>query len=157
MPWWIWLIIGLVIFGVIGSNKEKEEKSAVKKVEHEEMVRRRKDAEEYIMASGDKQAIMQLKLAQANPSNYVQTLSQGMNSGNSTLKTALGVMAGVAIGSMIADAVMMAQINNALQSMQAQFNQIDGDLMPDVSTDGDADGDGDVDADDSDDPDIDFL
>lgn len=101
MEWWVWLIIIFIIFGMIGSNKEKEEKKKANEV----MLKRRKEAEDYIMNSGDPEAIKMLMLARANPANYSQVLAGGMNKGNDTLKMALAVMTGVAAGNLLSTAI----------------------------------------------------
>lgn len=124
MSWWVWAIVILVILGILGNNKENEEKEAAKEANNEAQ-KRRKEAEDYIMNSGDQEAIKALMLARANPSNYTQTLSSGMNKGNDTLKTALGVMTGVVAGNLIANAITAAQIQGALENMQAEFNKMD--------------------------------
>ena len=68
-------------------------------------LQQRKEAEEMILSSGDPDAIKLLMLARENPRNYSQILAGGQKRGNSTLKTALGVMTGVVAGSMIANAM----------------------------------------------------
>lgn len=121
MEWWMWLIIGFIILGAIGSNKEKEEK----KKANEEILKRRKEAEDYIMSSGDQEAIKMLMLARANPANYGQVLAGGMNKGNDTLKMALGVMTGVVAGNLISTAITASAIESALEDMQAELGNID--------------------------------
>ena len=96
-------------------EEEAEEKKA-------ELVKRQKDAEDYIMRSGDKEAIKMLMLARANPSNYSQVLEGGMNNGNDTLKTALGVMTGVVAGNMISNAITANAISQALADMETEFD-----------------------------------
>ena len=124
MDWWVWLIIGFIVLGMIGSNKEKEEREETRKA-NDEALRRRQEAEDYIMKSGDQEAIKTLMLARANPANYTQVMSGGMNKGNDILKTALGVMTGVVAGNLIANAITAAQIQSALETMQADLNKID--------------------------------
>lgn len=125
MDWLIWIIIGFVILGAINKNKEKEEK----KKANDEILKRRKEAEDYIMSSGDPEAIKMLMLARANPANYSQVLAGGMNKGNDTLKTALGVMTGVVAGNLISTAITASAIESALQDMQAELGSVDfGDL-----------------------------
>ncbi len=124
MDWWVWLIIGFIVLGMIGSNKEKEEREETRKA-NDEALRRRQEAEDYIMKSGDQEAIKTLMLARANPANYTQVMSGGMNKGNEILKTALGVMTGVVAGNLIANAITAAQIQSALETMQADLNKID--------------------------------
>lgn len=126
MTWWMWLIVVVVVFGMFGNAKESTKREEAET----EAVKRRKEAEDYIMNSGDKEAITALKLAQANPANYTQSLAKSMNSGNDTLKTALGVMTGVVAGNMISNAITTAAISNALEDMQADlgssFDSFDG-------------------------------
>ncbi len=95
MTWWMWL---LLIFFFMGIKEEKRKKER-------DIQKRRKEAEDYIMSSGDPHAIKMLMLARANPANYGQVLTSGMNKGNGTLKTALGVMTGVAAGNLVANAI----------------------------------------------------
>lgn len=118
MSWLMWLLAALVIMGMFGSGAEKK-----KKLEAEqEIQRRRKEAEDYILNSGDPEAIKTLMLARANPANYSQVMAGGMNRGNDTLKTALGVMAGVAAGNLVANAVTASAISSSLDDMQAELN-----------------------------------
>lgn len=140
MDWWVWLIIGFIVLGAIGSNKEKEEKKKV----NEELLKRRKEAEDYIMSSGDPEAIKMLMLARANPANYSQVLTGGMNKGNDTLKTALGVMTGVVAGILIATAITASAIESALNDMQAELSNLD---IGSLDADGFADADLNVDDD----------
>lgn len=121
MEWWVWLIIIFIVLGAIGSNKEKEEK----KKANNETLKRRKEAEDYIMSSGDPEAIKMLMLARANPANYGQVLAGGMNKGNDTLKMALGVMTGVVAGNLISTAITASAIESALGDMQAELSTID--------------------------------
>ena len=125
MDWWVWAIIIFIVLGVIGSNKEKEEK----KKANDEILKRRKEAEDYIMNSGDPEAIKMLMLARANPANYGQVLAGGMNKGNDTLKTALAVMTGVAAGNLISTAITASAISSALEDMQADLSNIDIDSI----------------------------
>lgn len=117
MSWWMWLI---VIFGVIsmfGNSAEAKKKKAAQ----EEAQRRQKEAEDYIMKSGDQEAIKQLMLARANPANYSQVMAGGMGKGNDTLRTAVGVMAGVAAGNLVANAVTASALSSALEHAQADL------------------------------------
>lgn len=143
MEWWVWLIIGFIVLGMIGNSKEKEEKEEKKKA-NDEILKRRKEAEDYIMSSGDPEAIKMLMLARANPANYSQVLSGGMNKGNDTLKTALGVMTGVIAGNLIANAITASAVSSALDDMQAELNDVDvGSLGEDSFSDADIGDDGD--------------
>jgi hypothetical protein len=114
----MWILLILFILGMIGNSKEKKEKEAAEN----ETLRRRKEAEDYIMGSGDPEAIKMLMLARANPANYSQVLAGGMNKGNDTLKTALGVMTGVVVGNLVANAITASAISSALENMQTELN-----------------------------------
>lgn len=135
MTWWMWVLLVLLIIGAVENNKEKKQKEE----ELLEFQRRRKEAEDYIMSSGDPEAIKMLMLARANPANYRQILTGGMNKGSETLKTALGVMAGVAAGNLIANAVSAAAISNALESMNSNLASIDTSAIDDLDTEIDFD------------------
>ena len=123
MDWWVWLIIGFFVLGAIG-NAEEEGK---KKKAQQELLKRQKEAEDYIMSSGDIEAIKMLMLARANPANYSQILAGGMNKGNDTLKMALGVMTGVAVGNLVANAITASAVSNALQNMQTELTGLNVD------------------------------
>jgi hypothetical protein len=123
MTWWMWLLVVLFGLGLISNNnKEAEEKKAVSEA-NQENLRRRKEAEDYIMSSGDPEAIKMLMLARANPANYSQVLAGGMNKGNDTLKIALGVMTGVMVGNLVANAITASAISSALEGMQADLSK----------------------------------
>lgn len=139
MDWWVWIILGIIVIGLIGKAKDGEDK----KKEHDELIKRRKEAEDYIMNSGDPEAIKALMLARANPANYAQSLSSGTNKGNETLKTTLGVMTGVVAGNMISNAITAAAIQSALEDLQAELNSLDFDsLQSGLLANADIDGDG---------------
>jgi hypothetical protein len=133
---WFWVILAVVvIFGVIGNNNQKKE--ANEKIDA--LMKRQQDAEEFIMKSGDQEAIKMLMLARANPSNYSNVLEGGMNKGNDTLRTALGVMTGVVAGNMISTAITANAISQALAEMETEFEtalsdtdlELDGDVGDD--------------------------
>ncbi len=124
MAWWGWLILGLIVLGMIGNAGEQKEK----KEAQDEILRRRKEAEDYIMSSGDPEAIKMLMLARANPANYGQILAGGMNRGSDTLKMALGVMTGVAAGNLVASAITASAVSSALQDVQTNLSATDLDV-----------------------------
>jgi hypothetical protein len=66
-------------------NWQQQRKGGKKKA-NDEILKRRKEAEDYIMRSGYPEAIKMLMLTRANPANYGQVLAGGMNKGNGTLK-----------------------------------------------------------------------
>lgn len=117
MSWWMWLILVLVIIGMFGNASEARKK----KTEQEEAKRRQKEAEDYILNSGDQEAIKQLMLARANPANYGQVMAGSSSRGNDTLKTAAGVMAGVAAGNLVANAITASAVSSALEKAQADI------------------------------------
>jgi len=134
MEWIMWLIIILVIFGMIGSGAEKKKQQEAE----QDAIRRRREAEDYIMNSGDPEAIKTLMLARANPANYSQVMAGGMNRGNDTLKTALGVMTGVVAGSLIADAISASAISSALENMQKEVDSTEHASVTDTSSGADS-------------------
>lgn len=138
MEFLFWLVVILVVIGMISSSVEKKKQQDAERQAAQEALRRRMEAENYILNSGDPEAIKMLMLARANPANYSQVLAGGMNRGNDTLKTALGVMTGVVAGNLIANAITASAISSALDDMQAQLH--DPSLYPDVSTDMDTGG-----------------
>jgi hypothetical protein len=117
MAWIIFLIIGFWVIGAISNSAEESKKQAEAL---KEAKRRQKEAEDYIWASGDPQAIKMLMLARANPSHYGQLMAGGVEKGNSTLKTAMGVMAGVAVGNLVANAATAAVLSEALAKVPTE-------------------------------------
>jgi hypothetical protein len=116
MTWWMWLLaIGFVLAGLnkgAEENKRKEaEKEAAKEAE-----RRRQEAEDYIMNSGDLEAIKALMLARANPVAQSQFSNGATNGGNSTLKTAAAVAAGVVVGEAVIGAATASAMSSALDA-----------------------------------------
>lgn len=120
MEWWVWAIIIFFVIGMFGSDDKKKKQDS-----KDEAFRRMKEAEDYIMKSGDEEAIKALMLARANPNNYAQHMQDGMNKGNRTVKTALGVMAGVAAGNLISTAITASAISSALEEAQAGLTDTD--------------------------------
>ena len=120
MEWWGWVIVAVVVLAIIGSVDK-----AKKKKKKEEIIQRIKEAENFIFSSGDPKAIQLLMLARANPSNYTQILSGGMNTGNDSLKTALGVMAGVVVGNQVSSAIAASTISSALADFEKELSALD--------------------------------
>ncbi len=117
----LWAFVIFVVIGIFSGDSEKKKQQAAQ----QEALRRRKEAEDYIMNSGDPEAIKTLMLARANPANYSQVLAGGMSKGNDILKTALGVMTGVVVGNLVANAISASAILSALDNMQADLNAAD--------------------------------
>jgi hypothetical protein len=63
MSWWVWAIIILVVLGMIGNSKEKGRKGGRLTALRIGSQKCRREVEQYILASGDKQAILQLRFA----------------------------------------------------------------------------------------------
>lgn len=120
-----WSLIGIfVLFGQVLAAKEALfDKPAAKRAELE-AARKQEEAENYIFSSGDPEAIKLLMLARANPRNYSQIISGGVKTGNSTLKTAIGVMAGVAIGDVVSDAILESMQNAGLGEGDGRFDAV---------------------------------
>lgn len=119
MVWFVFVIALLAGALIKGAAMQKAEK-AQKEVQLEAQ-RRQKEAEDFILASGDQEAIKQMMLARANPATYGQVLASSVSGGNSTLNTAVGVMAGVAAGNLVANAVTASAISSALDSAQTDI------------------------------------
>lgn len=115
MTWWMWLLAIFVVLGGINKGAEENKRKEAAKEAAKEAEKRRKEAEDYIMNSGDPEAIKMLMLARANPATQGQLLYSGATGGNSTLNTAIAVAAGVAVGEVVAGAVAVSVMSNALE------------------------------------------
>lgn len=115
MTWWMWLLaIFFVLAGISQSAEDNKRKEAAKEAA-KEAEKRRKEAEDYIMNSGDLEAIKMLMLARANPAAQAQFFNGAADGGNSTLKTAMAVAAGVAVGEVVAGAAVASAMSNVLE------------------------------------------
>lgn len=118
MGWIILIVVVLAVLSAMGKSAEaKKKQEAV-----DEAKRRQKEAEDYILNSGDQEAIKMLMLARANPANYSQVMAGGVGKGNDTLKTAVGVMAGVAAGNLIANAATAAVVSEGLSNAHEELS-----------------------------------
>jgi hypothetical protein len=133
MEWWLWLIIGIIVLGCVLHQQEKKQR-AKQKAQHERL-RRRQEAEDYILKSGDEEAIKTLMYARTHPSNYSKIMSGGMNKGNDTLKTALGVMTGMIVGGLIVSALSDAAIQSAVDEMHTDLDSLDDTLAASAESD----------------------
>lgn len=122
MPWWAWLIVIFVIFGLIGNSNDTKNQQKIR--EQNEEKKRREEAEQYILNSGDPEAIKLLMLARAAPANYRQIISGGAKKGNSVLRTALGVATGVVAGNAIAGAMAGNNLSDAMSDTPASFSDL---------------------------------
>ena len=120
----IWVIAALAALGIFAVlrwfSSEGQKEHALK-----EMMKRREQAEDHIMLSGDEEAVETLRRARANPAEYTRILRDGMNAGNDTLRVALGVMAGIIAGNIVTGAAGVEAIQNALDEMHAQSGSLD--------------------------------
>lgn len=115
MTWWMWLLaIFFVLAGINKGAEENKRKEAAKEAA-KEAERRRKEAEDYIMNSGDPEAIRMLMLARASSANQGQFLNGAATGGNGTLKTAAAVAAGVVVGEAVVGAAAASAISTALE------------------------------------------
>jgi hypothetical protein len=111
----MWLLaIFFVLAGISQSAEDNKRKEAAKEAA-KEAEKRRKEAEDYIMNSGDLEAIKMLMLARANPAAQAQFFNGAAAGGNSTLKTAMAVAAGVAVGEVVAGAAVASAMSNVLE------------------------------------------
>jgi hypothetical protein len=106
----MWLLVIFFILAIIGNGSEGKKRMEAQNEEG----RRRKAAEDYIMNSGDAEAIKAMMLARANPSMQGQFPQGTSPGGNSVLKTAAGVAAGVVVGEVVAGAVAASAVSHAL-------------------------------------------
>lgn len=110
MTWWVWLIVIIFVVGIFGKGEEEKKRQQAAN----EAEKRRKEAEDYIMNSGDPEAIKAMMLARANPVGQGQISNATQSSGNSALKTAAGVVAGVVVGEAVASTVAAAAVSHVL-------------------------------------------
>ena len=83
------------------------------------------DAEAVIMGSGDKKAISLLQKMRRNPSRYRELLRDGA-SGNTVLKTAFGVFAGMLAADAVRAAITDYQKNNLLNQLDQEIAKVGG-------------------------------
>jgi hypothetical protein len=116
-----WVIIILVILGIIGATND----SAEKKKKKEEAERQQQAAEDYIMKSGDEEAIKQLMLMKANPSSYQSQFKEAAG-GNSIMRTAFGVFTGFIAADIVTSAIHQHQLEEALANFEAELESVGG-------------------------------
>ena len=81
-------------------------------------------AEEYILKSGDKEAINLLREMQTNPSNYRQRFHRAAKD-NIVMKTAFGVFTGFIAADLVTNAIYHSQLENALESFSTELEKMD--------------------------------
>ncbi len=82
---------------------------------------KREAAEQYILNSGDRQAIGVLQQMRSDPASYQDRLRQGA-SGNTVLRTALGVFTGFIAADLVTTAIHQYQLQQALQAFEAELS-----------------------------------
>lgn len=136
MEWLMWLIIIFVVLGIMGRSAEKKKQQEAE----QEALKRSREAENYILNSGDPEAIKTLMLARANPSNYTRIMADRMDRGNDKgsdiIKTALGVTTGVVAGNLIANAITSSAISSSLDDMDSELGAVDHSSISDASYSG---------------------
>jgi cell pole-organizing protein PopZ len=106
----MWLLVIFFILALVSRGIEEKKRLEVQS----EDAKRRKEAEDYIMNSGDTEAIKTMMLVRANPSMPAQFVPAA-SSGNSALNTVAGVAAGVVVGEAVAGAVAASALSQALE------------------------------------------
>ena len=122
MGWVIAIIVVLIIAGIMGNAQE----AAAKKKKQEDAEFQRLAAEDYIMKSGDKEAIKQLMLMKTSPSHYQQNFQQAASGGNSVMRTAFGVFTGFIAADLVMGAINQHQLQEALASFDTEIDKIGG-------------------------------
>jgi hypothetical protein len=123
-----WQAIGFTAFFALiiylldsGDKKKREAVELELGAKQEEVEKRRLDAENYILNSGDEVAVNFLKRARANQHSYIRILSEGKDKGNNTLLTALGILSGMFEDTVPASAVDANGVAKALDSMASEL------------------------------------
>ena len=98
----LWQAVGITIFfALIVYFLRRQEEHKQEDIELElgskvvEAENLRFEAENFILNSGDEEAINILKRAQANRHSYIRILSEGKNKGNETIAVALGILTSI--------------------------------------------------------------
>lgn len=82
-------------------------------------------AEQYILNSGNTEAINSLREMQKNPNSYTEKFKQA-SKGNSVMRTALGVFTGVIAANLVTSAIHQYQLNEALSNFDAELESMGG-------------------------------
>lgn len=88
-------------------------------------VSRKQAAEDYILRSGDPAALNALRQMKGNPATYGKRLKEAA-SGNSIMKTALGVFTGMIAAELVTGAIRSYQLEQALAQFDDQLASIGG-------------------------------
>ena len=95
------------------------------KLNTEQQLTKQEAAEQYIIKSGDKEAISMLQKMKKNPRQYNENLKNAAK-GNSVMKTALGVFTGMIAANLVTGAIHQYQLEQALESFSAELENIGG-------------------------------
>lgn len=120
MEWIIGILIFIIVVSILGNTKGDEEKK-----KGEEILQQQKAAEEYILRSGDNEAIKQLMLMKANPSSY-QHQFQRAASDNNIMRTAFGVFTGFIAADLVTSAIHQHQLEESLANFETELDKIGG-------------------------------
>ena len=114
----------------ISSGDRKESEEFVDKIKeifchNPDSQNKKLAAEQYILNSGDEEAINSLREMQRNPSAYKEKFKEA-SKGNSIMRTALGVFTGVIAANLVTSAIYQYQLNEALSSFDADLESMGG-------------------------------
>lgn len=130
-PWWI--SIGLILLLAFGAqlvillrqdyqwkNEDVLRPDEAVQTNVEDIKTRRQEAENYILQSGDEEAVQVLQKAQENFYCYNTILLDGSKRGNSTLKIGLAILSGM-FGDTDPNDIKDGDIDEALKKMESVF------------------------------------
>jgi hypothetical protein len=121
MEWVIGIIVVLFIMSMSDNDKEQKETQQ----EQEEIKSKLQAAEDYIMKSGDEEAIKKLMLMRASPSSYQQQFKQAAG-GNDIMRTAFGVFTGMIAANLVMDAIYAHQLQEAITAFNVELEGMGG-------------------------------
>lgn len=117
-----WIIGGLILLWLISAfgDSDKDEKKEIADIKEKQ-----KAAEEYILKSGDEEAIKQLMLMRASPQSYDQQFKK-YSAGNDIMRTAFGVFSGMIAANLVMDAMYAHQLEEALANFDMELAKMGG-------------------------------
>lgn len=86
---------------------------------------KRSTAEQYILNSGDQEAIQQLREMRKKPGEYKERLRKAAK-GNTVMKTALGVFTGMIAANLVTSAFHKPELNHALADFDSKLESMGG-------------------------------
>lgn len=130
-PWWVAFgVIALIAFGVhlvilVRQDSEWKSEDVLRPDEAvqanvEDMIKRRQEAENYILQSGDEEAVKILQQARGNFYCYNTILYKGMEKGNDTLKIALVILSGM-FGDKDPTEIREGDLAEAMKSLESKL------------------------------------